>query len=464
MFQMNDMILELDDGAKVRTTADGYMAAMPRVARTGIQLYRGREVGRPDKDIVRIYRPEAEVFKKDSVSTFTGKPFTNDHPPVPVTSKNWKDYSVGITGEDILRDGEHVRVPMVLMDERAISDVRGGKSQLSVGYTCDIAWGEGTTPDGQVFDGQQKDITVNHIAIVRAARGGSALSIGDAAVVYDHALTIARAIRKGEVNDLDPLDGGADVCLLDKDYPVMKGGKVYSRALRDARTAAEKAGDESVLLVVDMLLSLFDQPGRTNKETPAMKTIVVDGITCEMSDTAVEVVRRALDAAAAENAELKRKAGETDAEYKARLKEMGDGLAKATTDVATLTAENATLKSQLKDAAITPEKIDAMVKDREVVATKAKAILPTVVVDGKSVEDIKSQVVTAKLGDAAKGWDASQIGVSFDTLTASITADTANAGLHATARAFSTPPANVIADSEKRYDSYDQKLSTAWKN
>lgn len=465
MFHFTDMIMELDDGAKVRKTTDGYLAAMPRVARTGIQLYRGAELGLRDKDIVRIYRAPEEVFKADSMKSFVGKPFTDNHPKVPVDSTNWRDHSRGIAGEDVLRDGEYVRVPMVLMDGTLIKKVDSGKVQLSAGYTCDIAWGEGTTPGGETYDGRQIDIRINHIAVVDQARGGSALSIGDAAKVSHAVMLGVKAIRAGEVNDLDPLVGGAGVeCLLDGDYPFLKDGKVHTRALSDARSKALAASDTNGLLAIDMLLELVRNPKHgQQKDSKTMKTLVVDGITCEMTDTAVEVVQRALKTAADAFNFEKKKALTAEEEAAAAKKTAGDAIAKLTTENATKDAEIATLKSQLKDSALTPDKLDALVKDRQVVADKAKAMLATVIVDGKTVDDIMKQVVDSKLGEAAKGWDAAQIKVSFDTLTASVQAKDSS-GFVNTARAFSTQPVGDAAvQSEKRYDSYDSKVSDAWK-
>jgi len=46
----------------VKRTADGYLAAYARVARTGIQIYKGKELGRPDLGDVAVYRPASEVF------------------------------------------------------------------------------------------------------------------------------------------------------------------------------------------------------------------------------------------------------------------------------------------------------------------------------------------------------------------------------------------------------------------
>ena len=68
--------------------------ATAKVALTGIQLYRGAEVDRPDLDVVRVMRPEEEVFNKDSLASFVGKPMTNEHPAKPVRRKleNWRHW------------------------------------------------------------------------------------------------------------------------------------------------------------------------------------------------------------------------------------------------------------------------------------------------------------------------------------------------------------------------------------
>jgi len=77
------------DGTRI--TNDGYLAASARIARTGVQYYMGMEIdpknehGLRDRMSVGVYRSEAEVFAKDSLSTLAHKPLTNNHPPVAVT-------------------------------------------------------------------------------------------------------------------------------------------------------------------------------------------------------------------------------------------------------------------------------------------------------------------------------------------------------------------------------------------
>ncbi|MGA7453734.1 MAG: DUF2213 domain-containing protein [Rhodoplanes sp.] len=83
----------------VRITKNGYLVAEPRVARTGVQLYKGVECGRPDLDTVRVYRPPSEVFDVEALSSLTHKPITSEHPSGPITASNWKKHAVGQTGD-----------------------------------------------------------------------------------------------------------------------------------------------------------------------------------------------------------------------------------------------------------------------------------------------------------------------------------------------------------------------------
>jgi hypothetical protein len=168
-----------------RLTRDGYLVADAKIARTGIQLYSGKEVdpenkqGWRDKAVVRVFRPESEVFSTDALASFAHRPVTNDHPSEAVSAANWKSHSVGMTGNEIARDGEYIRVPMVVMDQAAIADWKAGKRELSCGYESKIVFDAGTTTEGEAFDAIQTDIRGNHLAIVARGRAGSECRIGD---------------------------------------------------------------------------------------------------------------------------------------------------------------------------------------------------------------------------------------------------------------------------------------------
>ena len=164
---------DLKTTGKTRITKDGYLVAYAKVARTGVQEYLGSELG-IDKEIVRVMRPETEVFSTDSLSSFVGKPMTNDHPSEPVTAETWKRDAIGSIGEEVMRDGDYIRVPLIMMDAAAIEDYKAGKRELSMGYEADIEF-----VDHADYDAIQKNIRINHIALVDKGRAGGA-KIGDA--------------------------------------------------------------------------------------------------------------------------------------------------------------------------------------------------------------------------------------------------------------------------------------------
>lgn len=176
--QLHDVMV-LEDAA-LRKTTDGYLAGVARVAKANnIQNYLGREVGRPELATVRVFRPEAEVFADSSRHSAAFRPFTVEHPAGGVTADNWRAHARGISGGEIARDGDFLRVPLVLMDSAAIAEYEGGKRELSAGYECELDWTPGTTKDGQTYDAVQTKIRFNHFALVGKARGGPDLKLGD---------------------------------------------------------------------------------------------------------------------------------------------------------------------------------------------------------------------------------------------------------------------------------------------
>lgn len=170
----------------VRRTADGYLTARAKVARTGIQDYLGTEIdpdnkhGLRDVPIVKMYRPESSVFHKDAMRSYAHRPMTNGHPGGKgVDSSNWKELAVGQTGGDVIRDGECVDVPLVLMDASAIADYEAGKRQLSMGYSCEVIFQDGFTPEGEYFHCSAGPMNMNHLSLEHRARAGEEFRIGD---------------------------------------------------------------------------------------------------------------------------------------------------------------------------------------------------------------------------------------------------------------------------------------------
>lgn len=203
-------------GAK--RTSDGNIALTARVARGGnIQLYAGHEFGDASRDVIRVYRPDEEVFRKDAMKTYAGVPVTMGHPADMVSPDTWKDVAVGEVGDDVMRDGEFVRVPIMLRDAAAISAVEAGTRELSMGYVARVKMQDGISPSGEAYDAIMSEFRMNHVAVVDRARGGEELRIGDGAVnwgvspVHDAEKEVVMTLRKIVVDGLqvETTDAGA---------------------------------------------------------------------------------------------------------------------------------------------------------------------------------------------------------------------------------------------------------------
>jgi len=261
------------DATDIRITKDGYLQTSPRIARTGIQLYRGAELGVPDMETVRVYRPEDEVFSKDTLASFAYRPVTNDHPSENVTARNWKKLAVGQLSGDVARDGEFMRIPMVVMDQRTIDDVNGGKAELSAGYRATLEWGKGTTPAGEIYDAMQRDIRANHVAIVSAARGGSKLRIGD-----DERTSETHGHRRRTMPDTDNFRtftiDGLSVEMSDRDGQVVERAiKKHVDDLAAVRATADAAKAASEKQVAELTTQLADARKQVETKDAELATI-----------------------------------------------------------------------------------------------------------------------------------------------------------------------------------------------
>lgn len=177
------------DSVKFKATIDenGFLVDTPVVARLGVQVYY-----MDDGRTVREFRPAEEVFKDESLASYQGKPMTLEH--VFVNSENAKEVVVGSVTGKAEPLGSSVVAPIVVYDNTAIQEAMAGNAkELSVGYSAILdetpGWGDPITgeyvlksdddqfdaPEGwQEFDAIQRDIKVNHLAMVYRGRAGIA--------------------------------------------------------------------------------------------------------------------------------------------------------------------------------------------------------------------------------------------------------------------------------------------------
>lgn len=153
---------------KYELTPEGYLRCWSTIARTGVQMYTDA-----DGSVRREYRPETEVASPESLASFASKSITLEHPPVLLDSANTKDYQIGFTGSEVVYDNGFVRAVMTITDQDAIERImRGDAKEVSAGYRVNYEANAGVTDGGENYDGIQKEISGNHIAVVRRGRAG----------------------------------------------------------------------------------------------------------------------------------------------------------------------------------------------------------------------------------------------------------------------------------------------------
>lgn len=246
-----------------RRTRDGYLTVNARVARAGnVQLYTGAEVGKPEMATVRVYRPAEEVFDKSTMESFAHRPVTFGHPSHAVSAANWRDVAKGWSDGEVARDGEFVRVSMLLADADTIAAVENGTRELSMGYDCILDWTSGRTGAGEAYDAIQRGIRSNHIAVVEKARGGAELRIGDSAAGDRkelHMMTDAERQTMRESVKGMALDQAAALPIYndvrgnwtggmpsEQYFAIVNGAVVPPRQISDAEAKADAAYDQMV--------------------------------------------------------------------------------------------------------------------------------------------------------------------------------------------------------------------------
>lgn len=161
---------------------NGYLKVPGRVARSGIQKYLASELGLQDRspnDVINVYRPPEEVFDEESLKSYDNVDVTNDHPEDLVDSESYKRVSVGHAISVGHKDGDFVEVDLLIKDKGSIKEIQDGKVELSAGYRARYLPEKGTSPDGQQYEFVQRDIRINHIALVDKARAGREAKLYD---------------------------------------------------------------------------------------------------------------------------------------------------------------------------------------------------------------------------------------------------------------------------------------------
>lgn len=200
------MITRYDSSTVSAITKDpitGYIHArnVP-IARAGVFKYL-----KPDGTVRHEAKLPEDILSDSTVASANNKPITDNHPEneagqrILVDKSNTNTLMKGLTASNAHVDEADgtVRVDLTITNPDLINKVDNGKRQLSIGFQTQVVPQSGVYKNTE-YDSVQKDITINHVAVVDVAREGPDISL-DRSVVGDSAEMI------GELDDFSKEKG-----------------------------------------------------------------------------------------------------------------------------------------------------------------------------------------------------------------------------------------------------------------
>lgn len=175
------------DKKEIDTNGYWYLYDNP-ITRVGVFPYLGRQISNdldPDK-IYQVLRPEEELTRPETLESFKLKPLINEHEMLGKEFTPAEEKGIhGTLGENVKfnKDNGVITNNLIVYSEAMKNAIEHGKKELSLGYKCsyDLTPGE---YNGQHYDAVQRNILLNHIALVDEGRMGHDVRVMDKAITY----------------------------------------------------------------------------------------------------------------------------------------------------------------------------------------------------------------------------------------------------------------------------------------
>lgn len=372
------------------------------IARTGVMEYGQGEIpleAGPD-GIIYVSRDASEVFRKQTMASFEGKPLTINHPDDFVNPDNWKILTKGSMhnvrkAPERDEDGEEVLVADILItDKLAIGLVKAGLRELSCGYEAEYEQtGEGT--------GRQENIVGNHLALVEQGRAGSSYAIRDhkrKASMKESIMKVLRLVSGGKT---------IDAAIAEVEKPAVKKEKVKAKATDSERLDALTKALQAM------------QPGKKKKtaDGQAAEVTTFDAEAKDAMQKAYDAIGALLKGQAGDADEEKEKSEDSEEEESedapsmdARMTQLEDAVAKLLAGK----SEDAEEESESEDAGLEggeeskDDAADGDGEEKEKKKTGDEAAKKKTGLEG--TKKVSTKAVGEKTEDAAKN-----NGTSFET-------------------------------------------------
>jgi hypothetical protein len=234
------------------------------IARTGFQLYSELEIDVPPgpDGLIRIERDPEEVFAKETMASAEGKDIVDDHPGVDVVPENWKSLSLGHMQN--VRRGEGVEdhlllADLVFKDPDAIRMIESNpEHELSCGYESQYeVYGAGRAA--------QRNIRINHVAIVKQGRCGPACKTRDSGAMVRDLMSVSEGVPTHPKCSDILCTCGVETTTKTKDSGMSRMTDWLSK-VKDALTRDDKAALAQHVADAESIMKLTGNPGAAEHE------------------------------------------------------------------------------------------------------------------------------------------------------------------------------------------------------
>lgn len=238
-------------------TPEGYLIDRPILTSTGIFEYLN-----PDGSVRKELRLPEDVFDPESLKSYKGRPIIITHDAGLVTKDNVSDNQIGTILTEGYRSGDDVRAEIIIHDTDGMK--KAGLKELSLGYNLDLDETPGEW-NGQHYDAIQRNIRINHLALVREARAGEQARLNIDSRDQKNSLKGGKAMSKTKkATHGDGVLSPEELAKAIEEYKARRDQRLAAKADTDDQPIDESATPE---VVVDN-----DEKTPATEETPAPTT------------------------------------------------------------------------------------------------------------------------------------------------------------------------------------------------
>ncbi|MGE7988945.1 DUF2213 domain-containing protein [Lysinibacillus fusiformis] len=234
-------------------TPEGYLTVNVPITRPGVFPYQ-----RQDGTVQMEAKLPEDIFSDRTIYSARSKPVTDGHPNEPVTIDNYQTYAKGMSHTDSRVEDFKLYISLTVTDKALIGKIHEGYNEISIGFLSDVV-AESGTYNGDQYEYVQRNVEINHIAIVEKGRAGPEVAIRSDSDAWQ----------------IDEKEGGnsemAKIKIEGTEYEVDPAVKSYIDALKAKEETAKVKGDSADALqgrldALDVTLKAKDQEIATLKE------------------------------------------------------------------------------------------------------------------------------------------------------------------------------------------------------